>query len=897
MRLQPFHLNTQEKQVFNRTRSMLEKGLDNLELLHWAIGLKPSNIGEREAVLFILDNPNTPNLKEPWHTAWGLVAESFKSNISRAGRHHGSDHFIAEKITEKDVPKYLVVEVCEYVTPWLEVKEVSSLYRNKVKTKQIQRDLHDLIYASMESHSFPETLNGVLQKCDDSAFILSLVHHLHQTIRAAFNLGRRIGWDEKSNWRLGSIKRVYFMEGNDSEGRPSDPDEYHHGIAPSIKLFYTTLSRLAEIDPNKAQTILSEIQTSAVSIERRLWAALARSNSIAAGDVVFEFVNHLSADEFWEAVNEQPEYLELLAIRFGDMSLDNQAFLIARILKGPPRRFWKDKNLSDLEFQKIKNYWITREFKRLLLGSKKVPSIVSEWLETNLNLFPNLAEMDSVDFDFSKRSTARWVPSQPDQSFNSISGEKRLEALERSFSAHQSADENSGNALDWLLLEGNIDSVLTDLETQEVNASDFPLTLDKLGDTIRPNSAPSENTKTGERIFKITSELSKECYRVAHRGLSAWLYKWTDQIKTERKFFDVWLSLWSAASSEYNSRKVSKNADNHSEDFENWMITTAIWDLTTVFVKLCPDLKDKPKPFQSGILRKMRNALDASDGEVREISDYILLRSISYYFSADKKWTKVRLVSVLLEEENDSSWEGLSRTNFLSPAILNILGEKLVDKATDDNLRRDVRKNFAARLIIDVIHAYREDEDTSVPSGLVTRMLRKTDDEVRIHAADQLVRFFRYWTGKSVNEEPPASKVWSPEKFWMDVINPILIKVWPKDAYLITPGMSDAFANLPVLSGDCFSSAVDEIDKYLMPFNCWAMHDFGFDFQRKDKLIDVVTDSEKAKALLKLLDRSIGTDEDAVVPYDLSAALEHIAVIDNKLIKLPSFKRLKAQIR
>jgi hypothetical protein len=54
---------------------------------------------------------------------------------------------------------------------------------------------------------------------------------------------------------------------------------------------------------------------------------------------------------------------------------------------------------------------------------------------------------------------------------------------------------------------------------------------------------------------------------------------------------------------------------------------------------------------------------------------------------------------------------------------------------------------------------------------------------------------------------------------------------------------------------------------------------------------------EKAEALLRMLDLTIGTAEGSVIPYDLNRALEQIRKVDLNLASTPAFRRLETATR
>ena len=93
-------------------------------------------------------------------------------------------------------------------------------------------------------------------------------------------------------------------------------------------------------------------------------------------------------------------------------------------------------------------------------------------------------------------------------------------------------------------------------------------------------------------------------------------------------------------------------------------------------------------------------------------------------------------------------------------------------------------------------------------------------------------------------------------------------------------------------------SPVDEIERLLAPPERWSVSDYGFygDNEAGANLSRINT-PERAEAMLRLLDRRIGTTENAVVPEDLGSALEQIRNVAPKLAELQSFRRLEVLSR
>jgi hypothetical protein len=93
-------------------------------------------------------------------------------------------------------------------------------------------------------------------------------------------------------------------------------------------------------------------------------------------------------------------------------------------------------------------------------------------------------------------------------------------------------------------------------------------------------------------------------------------------------------------------------------------------------------------------------------------------------------------------------------------------------------------------------------------------------------------------------------------------------------------------------------SPVDEIERLLTPPERWSVSDYGFygDDQGAPSL-SRIDSPKRAEAMLRLLDRMIGTAEGAVVPGDLGSALEQIRNVAPQLAELHSFRRLEALAR
>jgi hypothetical protein len=180
-----------------------------------------------------------------------------------------------------------------------------------------------------------------------------------------------------------------------------------------------------------------------------------------------------------------------------------------------------------------------------------------------------------------------------------------------------------------------------------------------------------------------------------------------------------------------------------------------------------------------------------------------------------------------------------------------------------------------------------------IANAKVQQTLRAVDDEVRAMAAQTVQRFLS-WMATDAGVRPPQSA----EEVFRVAVGPFLQTVWPPERSLATRGVSAAFADLPAAAGPAFSEAVGAIERFLVPFDCWSMSDFGLagDIGGDRRLASIST-PEMAAALLRLLDSSIGTAEGSVAPMDLAEALDQIRSVAANIVKEPAFRRLATVAR
>ena len=120
----------------------------------------------------------------------------------------------------------------------------------------------------------------------------------------------------------------------------------------------------------------------------------------------------------------------------------------------------------------------------------------------------------------------------------------------------------------------------------------------------------------------------------------------------------------------------------------------------------------------------------------------------------------------------------------------------------------------------------------------------------------------------------------SSENLFKVAAAPFLKEVWPQERSLATSGVSKTVSDLTATAKGAFAEAVSAIERFLVPFDCWSMLEYGlYGVNEEEPKLDEIDDVKKTAALLKLLDSTIGPSERAVVPYDLASALDRIRCV------------------
>lgn len=893
MRIRWLDLGAHDQAAFRAVFVFLEGRLNERATVAWALQLKPSDVVKRMALLELLNAQQERALQEPWRSAWRMIEESWNDERSTE-ESLSHEYLMKRRIASGDRSGSLIAGLVDLVRPRLRVDEISPLEQQWRRPRKRARKPSDLLSVRLTSGkpARPDTVS-MLSQVADRDLLVSLGHALEGAVFDGLDKARRIGWaNDRYPVVVAGVRRVYYVSHAVGDEGASEPDEFSRGLAASVKLLHAVVVRLADVDVSSASVFAGRWKATQSPIHLRLWAAAARDRRLALDEEVGHILLTLENAPFWDA-RLYPEIAELRARRFGELEPAHQVELLDRIRRLPPSKRRNGKKSTAAEEEISRRYRAARELRRIEVSGWPLPKDIAEWLRIAVVEFDDLKRMPNIEYGFPAGPQVRTVHPRFDERFDRLSRKERLMALEEALAESQrSYDYEAPSATMWIQTPGNTALLLDDLESVAGGKSQFPNVWERFGWADLPPNSSSDTERVEtlivhcRRVLALLKGLPEATLRQVIRGISHWMSSWRNHAVVLPEALPVWLELWWLAVDEAN-RSTDESAGNDP-------LNAPVGRMIESFFAACPPIGgNSGHPFQEGTpQRAMRDAIAQSTGRARQIARRRLAQELRYFLAADRQWTATFLIEPLKQESDKTLllWQEVARQR-ITRHLLEVLGSEIAERATDLRLPREVRSALMYSVVVDCLESYRSRDIPAVAHARVTQLIRAVDEDVRAEAAQSVQQFVREMPASLAE----AGGAVTPESVFASVAEPFLREVWPQERSLSTPGVSRAFADLPAASGAAFADAVAAVDRFLVPFDCWALHDFGF-FEEED-LRRIVATVADAGALVRLLDLTIGANDEAVVPHDLSFALSHIRNISPKAASMAAFGRLAAAAR
>lgn len=896
--------NEHARSLYYTLLAFLKGRLEERDTIWWALNLTPDDVIKKLALLDTLNENNSCQLKSPWNLAWRLIEEYW--NYPPYDEDSSVGEFkLKTRLIQGERSGSLVNAITDFIAPRLKIEKFTDItFKYNPPPKRVTK-IEDLFTSSLASGKLNEPNEFGIKTLTDISFLLSLTQSLDAAVINGLDIARRLGWDSKYLWKLGGLHRVYYVP-EESLHNEHEPDEFNDGIAPSVKLLHMVITRLVELDFNMGSLIVQRWKYLKTPVHQRLWAAMARDQNLAAGIDVANFLLTINNDYFWDKTNF-PEIAELRANRFNSIPNEIKARLIHRLKKGPPRSFWS-KQLNSDQVKEYSQHAAVSEFHRIIVAGGNLPEEIQIWLAEMYMKFPDIEALLTVDDDFYKTPKAHSIEITPDNRFDHMSGKERLSSLETALSTGKNSwtDNTSSSAEAWISKKLNSLQILEDFKSLGESGNSYANVWERFGSTHSPSSNENEKVvsqslqKEASEVLELLIELKPEVIRKAINGISQWISSWSLFIKDSPHADKIWVKIWPIAVQATNALQsndeepdlniVAKSSMADPMDLDTF--NTPAGKLTDLFFKQCPrlDLPEKYNLKEGTKLREVADQITTAPGRSGLIVKHRMIEHIYYFISLDAQWTRENLIAPLKEDSINSIplWRAIARRIQFSD-VLKYIGNEFLQRVNDDRLARSSRKSLLFSLILESLNSLYEQRTQIIAIDRMQQMIRNLDDEIRAHGLQTLIAFVRQNNQLSTD---------TPEKRFRRAVVPFLKDVWPQERSLATPASSKVLARLPEASGSAFVDALSAIERFLVPFSSWSMLDYGLYGESSGKpKITLINTLAKAKALLRLLDLTIGNSDAAIIPHDLAKVLDHLKSISPKITKDYTFRRLATAAR
>lgn len=900
----PAYLTQEQRVRLQPVVTFLASSLEDQRTVDWALKLTPQQEVERIAVEMALGRFGGGELSSPWREAWRLIEESWRHRRTEDPQQL-APYEAASRLRKGERTLSVARLIAGSVAPRIKLKTISSGTLGLQRPSRKPKRTDDIFFASLTSNRLVRARDYGILKIEEADFLRELFLLLQEAVNSGLQSASNIGWDGwQALWRLGSLNRVYFVCQDENEDLSNDPDWVHEGIAPSVKLLFEVAKRLSVLGDRTIQSDVRAWLSRGDIVSQRLGVAAGYHTKFVDADEVGRVILDAQDEFFWDE-HRAPEFFEARARLFSSFSPEWKNGICNRLIKRPPKSFVR-KSFTKDRAEEFRTLIAAREFKRIVNAGGRLPESARIWLAKNEAIVADFTEVDIR----SSVVTSAWESGPSGEEFDQYDGEERLRSLERALAAksQQWKSDRASGARSWLHSGENAQWAFLELVKSRRSPREFPNLWCALGTAHRPPNNPDAafpDPNLNDALRATLNLFAAESDEVLAKNIapySEWLSNWSNYLPAEQPVWSLWRKFWPLAVEDTNKKEQENEtielsaalgedpADNEPQDLD--VLNSAVGNLVRVFLRLCPNLENEPNPFLGdNPLTGLRNRIVATTGQAEVIGLHRLIQSASYFLRADPDWTDTALIRNLQSEgeKRASLWRAISRTT-PSPALMKLIGRDMAREAANREVSREVRKRLVFRVIIDALSSLERAEQSGASRAEIQQMLRRLEPELRGHAAHAIELFV---SQNAANDDAKAAELFNT------AAKPFLDRVWPSERSLSSPSVSRALSSLPAASGGAFVDAYHAVERFLVPFECWAMHDFGLASASGDEVGNsrVLRNVEEARVTLEMLDRTIGRDEGSVVPYDLSSFLDLIASIDGMLGHEPAFRRLAALAR
>lgn len=877
----------EEIRIFFRGRAM-EK-----EAFTWALCECNQSRIRHMVVSDFFENRYHSNLgkEKIYQKAWDLLVESWNVEGNYNSYIH-SPIMLGERIKRGELSLSTIRAISSQFCP-----RVVFTNSDRFKLKEIKKisTISDLISPKVigESITSLNYLIPIINEVKEITFLETLYRSLSYSLVRVFYITETFGWKKDVSIMLGGGIRSVAYRGE------HDPDHYSHGFAPVVKLLHAIVCRIGVLDRSKAQKYMRRLKDEQDALSIRLWASFASHNDWVDSDEIGEFLVETDSRFFWQSYYF-PEIAELRSLKFSLLDSIHRKDIWRRIRTLPPKSLWRRK-IDPEELNEYRYQLAFHESRRIEKEGNDFPLVQARWIEKTKLRFPQLLESIGCPDLYKADETVNLVTQESDEKLGDIKGIDRLIKIENALKE----ETFPVGVIAWMRQKGNELFLLDDMRDCPEFFREFPRVWIEFCYFHKPKESYENNPerKRSDDFNFIFSALQETSRKIKTEGLKAfcqWIGSWKEFFKLDEESILLWNELLDIAetSAIEETRKELSQTEKLSislniGDLDRTNHFSPIGQLIDAFVQLLPNLNNVQKPFQTNSsLFEMRERLMRCNQPAKNIVLYRFAEQLAYLLRADYQWTNNKIVNPLTEDYPNSRplWIALSH-KIIRSDTLKYLRDSILEPCKDESIDRNSQHMLLLSVVLEILNSYREGREPFVNEVKFKQLFYNLDDEARSSIAEIFPRYL-----KDMSETNVSDPEFSRETLFRKAITPFVKAVWPKEPFLVTPSIAQAFARLPAATRTAFSEAVELIERYIIPFECYSLYSFGMNYSNDDKLKmlkEIIDSSKAAESFLTLLDKAIAYSDSPIRPVELSEILSHIKEIDPNFEYNPIYLRLE----
>ena len=407
-------------------------------------------------------------------------------------------------------------------------------------------------------------------------------------------------------------------------------------------------------------------------------------------------------------------------------------------------------------------------------------------------------------------------------------------------------------------------------------------------DADRPADSEPDACTEPVRVLELILTLSDETLTKVVEDLVRWWGNWERHFQPDSLARQVWLRLWPHA-------VESTNAQPGESSLESDLGNTPAGVLACGMRRLAPALREEQRLSRDSEFDEILAAAAKAPGRAGRVALAWLVCDVGWYVQVDPAWAERYLVPALKEgaeptkkrtESTIALWDVLGRHGRARgvPRVLAADAMELIERTDEPRLSAWSRQRLLSKFVWDALRAFFHGSEPVVEASELQQLIRRLDEEMRGWCGTELWRCL-------VNRGDDSPE---PEELFDKAVRPFLERVWPQERDLVSRGVGHSMAAIPAASRERFVAAVNAVARYLVPGSVTSRHDYGFYGEEDGKpLLEVIVDTEeKAEALLRLLDLTVGSEDESMTPWDLDELLAWIRKKAPRLVERPEFARL-----